>query len=67
MTAAQRSQMTARASELDVKTRWIQQTLDLVSSGKMSGAGVDHQTYSRHHCEKQSRINNAERNHRHGG
>ncbi|MEE9657602.1 tape measure protein [Kluyvera ascorbata] len=41
MTAAQRSQMTARASELDRKNALDQQTLDLVSSGKMSGAGVD--------------------------
>lgn len=41
MTAAQRSQMTARASELDRKNALDQQTLDLVSSGKISGAGVD--------------------------
>lgn len=41
MTAAQRSQMTARASELDRKNALDQQTLDMVSSGKMSGVGVD--------------------------
>lgn len=41
MTAAQRSQMTARIGELERKSQLDQQTLDLIAQGKMSGFGVD--------------------------